>query len=144
MLTPHAVGVLRLTAIILATVLMALSTIWGAFALWYQVPGGQGMKALCLLLWALVGLATSIALWQDRMAVGLIVFALAFGGLLLWWSRISPSNDRLCADDVAQMTAGTVDGHRVTLHNVRNFDWRTNTAYTQRWETRNYDLDNLP
>ena len=32
---------------------------------------------------------------------------------------------------------------RVILHNVRNFDWRTETDYTQRWETRTYDLGHL-
>jgi len=26
---------------------------------------------------------------------------------------------------------------------VRNFDWRSSTDYTQRWETRSYDLDHL-
>jgi hypothetical protein len=73
----------------------------------------------------------------------LAAFAVAFGGLLIWWQRIAPSNDRVWADDVAQMTTGTVEGNRVTLHNVRNFDWRSDTDYTQRWETREYDLDRL-
>lgn len=139
----HAVGVLRLTAAALATLLIALSTLWGAFALWYQAPGGQGLKAVWVLLWVAVGFAAMTAPWQDKAEVGLLAFALAFGGLLLWWHRIPPSNDRTWADDVAQMTAGTVDGDRVTLHNVRNFDWRTNSDYTQRWETRTYELDRL-
>src|ERR1700761_1694866 len=41
------------------------------------------------------------------------------------------------------MTQGTVSGSKVTLHNVRNFAWRTDTDYTPRWETRTYDLDHL-
>jgi hypothetical protein len=72
-----------------------------------------------------------------------VAFAVAFGALLIWWQRIAPSNDRIWADDVAQMTTGTVDGTHVTLHNVRNFEWRSNTDYTQQWETRDYDIDHL-
>jgi hypothetical protein len=72
-----------------------------------------------------------------------VTFTAAFGALLIWWQRIAPSNNRIWADDVAQMSTGTVDGNRITLRNVRNFDWRSNTDYTQRWETRHYDLDRL-
>jgi hypothetical protein len=75
--------------------------------------------------------------------MGVVSFAVAFAVLLTWWSLIQPSNNRLWADDVAQRTTGIVDGDHVTLHNVRNFDWRTKTDYTQRWETRTYDLRRL-
>jgi hypothetical protein len=84
-----------------------------------------------------------IALWKGRVALGILGLAVAFCGLLLWWQQIPPSNDRQWADDVAQMTRGTVEGSQVTLQNVRNFDWRSDTDYTQRWETRRYDLDHL-
>jgi hypothetical protein len=36
-----------------------------------------------------------------------------------------------------------VAGETVTLHNVRNFRWRSNTDYTPCWETRHYDLQRL-
>jgi hypothetical protein len=75
--------------------------------------------------------------------MALIAFAVAFGVMQVWWQRIPPSNDRIWADDVARMTTGKVIGNRVTLFNVRNFDWRTNSDYVQRWETRDYDLDHL-
>jgi Domain of unknown function (DUF4105) len=138
-----AVSSLRFTATVLATLVVGGSAIWGACALWFQAQGGQTLKTLCVLLWAALSLALMIALWQGRTAPGLVTFAVAFGALLIWWQRIAPSNDRIWADDVAQMTTGTVDGDRVTLRNVRNFDWRSNTDYTQRWETRHYDLGRL-
>jgi Domain of unknown function (DUF4105) len=138
-----AAGLLRFAATLLATLVVGSSAIWGAFALWYQAPGGQARKILSVLSWAGFSLALMIALWHGRTAGGLLAFAVAFSGLLIWWQRIAPSNDRIWADDVAQMTTGTVDGNRVTLRNVRNFDWRSNTDYTQRWETRRYDLDRL-
>ncbi|HEV7614344.1 MAG TPA: DUF4105 domain-containing protein [Steroidobacteraceae bacterium] len=134
---------MRFTAGLLATLVMGCSAIWGALALWYQAPGGQSLKTLSALIWVIASLAWLMALWQGSTAVGLLSFAAAFGGLLVWWRRIAPSNHRIWADDVAQMTTGTIDGNRITLHNVRNFDWRSPTDYTQRWETRGYDLDRL-
>ena len=84
----------------------------------------------------------------------------------LWWQSITPSNDRDWAPDVARMTTGalslaTHSGKRssietsstaplasdaselVTLHNVRNFTWRSETDIDERWETRHYDLAQL-
>jgi Domain of unknown function (DUF4105) len=142
-MTVGSAGLLRFMVIFSATLLVGSSAIWSALAIWYQVPGGQPMKAFCVVLWAAFSLAILMALWQGRTAVGLLTFALAFGALLIWWQRIAPTNDRIWADDVAQMTTGTVDGNRVTLFKVRNFDWRSDTDYTQRWETRSYDLDRL-
>jgi hypothetical protein len=116
---------------------------WGAFALWFQVPGGVLLQSLGVGLWIAFSLAIVVILWRGRLAGGAVGFAVAFSALLIWWSLIAPSNSRLWADDVAQVTTGVVDGDRVTLHNVRNFDWRTKTDYTQRWETRTYDLRHL-
>jgi hypothetical protein len=138
-----AASSLRFIATLLATLIVGSSAIWGACALWFQLQGGQALKTLSVLLWAGFSLTLTIALWQGRTAAGLVTFTAAFGALLIWWQRIAPSNDRIWADDVAQMTTGTADGNRITLRNVRNFDWRSNTDYTQRWETRHYDLDRL-
>jgi hypothetical protein len=142
-MTVSGASLLRFMVIFSATLLVGSSAIWGALALCYQAPGGQAMKAFCVVLWVAFSLTILIALWQGRTAIGLLTFALAFGALLIWWQRIAPTNDRIWADDVARMTTGTVDGTRVTLFNVRNFDWRSDTDYTQRWETRSYDLDRL-
>ena len=134
---------LRIAAKVLATLVVALAAIWGAFALWYQVPGGHALKAFGVTLWALLSFAMLVSLWHKRTALGLSGFAAAFAVLLVWWHQLPPSNDYIWAEDVAQMTTGTLDGNRVTLHNVRNFDWRSDSDYTQRWETRHYDLDHL-
>ncbi len=142
-MTPTAVSVLRISVMILATLIFGLLGVWGAVALWYQAPGGNASKVLCILLWAAFSLAALIAFWQGRAWTASLAFIVAFAVLQAWWQRIRPSNDRIWADDVAQMTTGTVVGNRITLHNVRNFDWRTNSDYTQRWETREYDLDTL-
>ena len=63
--------------------------------------------------------------------------------LLGWWSTLQPSHNRVWADDVSRMVTGRLQGSIVTLDQVRNFDWRSDTDYTQRWEQRSYDLDQL-
>ncbi len=136
-------SLLRIAATVLVTLLVGLPAFWGGFALWYQVPGSALVRGFGVLLWACFCLSVLAVLWQGRWTLALLVFSAAFAGMLLWWTRLPATNDRAWADDVAQMTTGTIEGNRVTLHNVRNFDWRTQTDYTQRWETRSYDLDRL-
>ncbi len=142
-MTARAGRRLRVTATLLATLLIAGCAMWGTLALWYQAPGGPALKIPCMALWAAVGIACAIALWMRRIRLGLLGFALAFGGLQVWWHSLAPANDRLWADDVAQISNGSVEGDRVTVRNVRNFVWRSDTDYTPRWETRTYDLDRL-
>src|ERR1700722_3487391 len=142
-MNPSIANFLRIATTALAALLVAVPAAWGSFALWYQVPGGQALKTLSVVLWGTFSLTMLVTVWQGRLTIGVIVFALVFAGLLIWWTRLRPSNDHVWADDVARMTTGTVDGDRVTLHNVRNFDWRSPSDYTQRWETRCYDLDRL-
>jgi hypothetical protein len=134
---------LRAAATMLSSLIIIFPAFWGALALWYQIPGSRFLKGLCVVLWGAFSIAMLNALWQGRIALALIAFAVALVGLLVWWTRLPPTNDHEWAADVARITTGTVDGSIVTLHNVRNFDWRSQTDYTERWETRTYDLDRL-
>ncbi len=127
----------------LITLIVVVAATWGVFALWYQLPKEHGLKTAGVTLWVVLAFTVLVALWRRRIAQGLWIFAAAFAVLLVWWHLLPPSNDHIWADDVAQMTSGVVDGQHVTLHNVRNFDWRSDSDYTQRWETRHYDLDRL-
>ncbi|MGA2397603.1 MAG: DUF4105 domain-containing protein [Steroidobacteraceae bacterium] len=130
---------------ILATLLLSLIVVmvaaWGALALWYQLR--RGIRALCATLWMVFGLASVGGLWWGHRGAGVALFALAHGLLLIWWRRLTPSNDRDWTDDVAQTVRGKIEGTVVTLDKVRDFDWRSETDYTPRWTTRSYDLTRL-
>ena len=63
--------------------------------------------------------------------------------LLAWWGRIPPLTDRDWAPEYAVLPRATVEGDQVTLRNVRNFDYRTETDFTPRYEDRIYDLGQL-
>ncbi len=70
------------------------------------------------------------------------IFAM-FAVILAWWLTLKPSNDRPWQPDVAQTAWAEIAGDTVTLHHVRNCDYRTETDYTARWETRIVRLSQL-
>src|SRR6201993_709332 len=72
-----------------------------------------------------------------------LVYAAAYALLLAWSGSISASNDKNWAADVVHGITGIVDGHRLSVNNVRNFSWRTEAEYTPAWEERTYDLSQL-
>jgi hypothetical protein len=136
-------SILRIVTTSLATLLIGLPAAWAVLALWYQAPGNPAVKAILVAFWLAFSVCMILILWHGRTLSGLLAFAVAFAVLLFWWHRLPPTNDRPWADDVAQMTTGVVAGNLVTLNNVRNFAWRSNTDYTQRWESRVYNLEKL-
>ena len=140
------VGVLLVMIKLLVSLLMLAGVIWACGALWFQlaqtVQSGSA-RGLILGVWVGVGLYCIYLLWQRRAPRGLLIYGVLMGAILAWWSTILPSNNRQWAPDVAQQLSGSVKGHIVQLHNVRNFDWQTNTKATPRWEDRSYDLNQL-
>src|SRR5262249_55611384 len=87
--------------------------------------------------------ALAVLVWLRPFLRAVLVVLASFGVLALWWSTIRPSNDRDWAPEYARIPYGELDGDRLVLHNVRDFDYRTETEFTPRWETRTYDLSQL-
>lgn len=140
-------NIFRVAIKLLASAVLALSAAWGALALWFQVPAAAwapaGATAGCAAIaWAAFG-AAALALWWRRRPRAVLAYLAAFAALLLWWSTIAPSQQRVWADDVARQMRGQVRGDIATLRDVRNFDWRSDSDYTARWEQRRYDLAQL-
>jgi hypothetical protein len=117
---------------------------WGALALAVVGPGGdQGRLALAAM-YGLAGLAAVVALVLHRgQRFALPVFAVALAAIGLWWGGLRPSNERDWQPEVARLAYATVNGDMVTVHNIRNFDYRTETDFTPAYYDRTYDLKKL-
>ena len=135
--------IVRWVLYVLISLTAVISGSWGALALWYQCPGGPVVRAIAATAWVALVLTVLALTWSRRAGVPWIVYVVAFGVLVAWWGTIAPSNHRDWADDVARMLTGSVEGERVTLYNVRHFNWRSDEDYDAHWETRSYDLDQL-
>lgn len=136
----------RLLVLIPLGLLGATLTVWGVLAIRYSDIERDGLRMALAVAFAVFGLAALGAFAHPRTPIRwstVAAFALVFLLLLGWWSRIPPSHDRDWAPEYAVLPRATVEGDRVTLHNVRNFDYRTETDYTPRYEERTYDLRRL-
>jgi len=112
---------------------------WGALALHFAGP--RGMADGVVAVWLLAGVAILAVVRSLRRL--LATFGVAVAVLFAWWSSILPRNDRPWQPDVRRPAYAELDGDRLTIHNVRNFDYRSETDFTERWETRTYDLSKL-
>ncbi len=126
-------------------IIMVPAALWGAGLLAYRLPGPGLLAVACALLWLL------LALWMAaRIIRGRAGWRIAGTWLVsvliavVWWTSMTPRQDRVWADDVAQRLHVTAfDGRHVVLDNVRDFTWRTEQDYDARWVRREYDLAQL-
>jgi hypothetical protein len=127
-------------AVASGTLLTVATSCWAVLAFWFQLRRRAALRTVAVSLWSMLSVATLAALWCGHARPLVFLYAAAFLGLLGWWWSIRPSNDESWADEGARTSFGLITGDEVTLYNVRNFDWRSRSDYTARWETRHYDL----
>jgi hypothetical protein len=113
-------------------------TLWAVGALAYDFPIAREPVAI---VYALAVLVIAAIVRNRILAKGLVL--LGFVMVLAWWFTLRPSNDRPWQPDVAQAPWAEIDGDKVTLHNVRNCEYRTERDYTPRWETRTVYLSKI-
>jgi hypothetical protein len=135
--------VLRIAGACLFALGLVLSAVWANLAIAYQLPGSAGVRiAVCLAL-DMIALAAFVQVVLRRRWRAALIYAGAYALFLVWSASISASNDKNWAADVAHGVTGSIDGDRLSARDVRNFSWRTEADYTERWEQRTYDLSKL-
>jgi hypothetical protein len=93
--------------------------------------------------WAVAWAAATIATIAAGDAGAQVWFWGAVVVWRIWWMSLRPRLDRDWAADVARQATGTITGDRLVMRDVRNFEWRSDDDFDERWETRTYDLDRL-
>ena len=131
----------RLLAIMLGVVLV-VATGWGALALLFAGPAKAPWAQATLAAAYGVG-SFAVLLWLRPFWRAFAVWGVGMLAILFWWGALRPSNDLDWQPDVARLAWFGVNGDQLTVHNVRDFDYRSETAFTPRYEDRVYDLSKL-
>ncbi len=62
---------------------------------------------------------------------------------LLWYGNIKPSNDRVWQKDVAVLSYATINDNLITVHNIRNIEYITESNYRVSYYDKVFDIDKL-
>jgi Domain of unknown function (DUF4105) len=128
------------TGLVLATVIAALAALWSVGAFYFDFPW-PAVRSVAAVFLALALLSAVIFVRGSWRKIG-SVFAV-FAAVLAWWLTLKPLTDRMWQPDVARTASAEIHGDEVTFHNVRNCDYRSDTEFTPRWETRAVRLSKL-
>lgn len=118
-------------------------TIWGVLAVEFASGLANSPRLAVEAIFGLLGIATVLGLFVRRLRPSVFAFALALCLLAVWWRGIQPSNDRNWQPEVAVLAKADLDGDRVTIHNIRNFDYRTEFDFTPHYYDKTFDLAKL-
>jgi hypothetical protein len=135
--------IIRPVGLVLAFLVLMLLACLGTLAIYFSPLPGV-LPAIASGLFALTALVLVCAGFLKRQrrawAAFLVLFAVVFAA---WWVLIPPSNNRDWQADVAVLPWAEISGDRITVHNIRNVDYRSETDYTVRHYDRSFDLATL-
>ena len=130
---------LRAAASVLIWVILGGATLWAAAALYFDAR----ISWLQLPLAAVYGLGM-LAVWiWVRHPWKRVVTGAGFMVVLIWWFSLPPSNNRDWLPDVAVLPYADINGDQITIHNIRDCDYRTEMDYDVHRYDRTFQLDQL-
>jgi Domain of unknown function (DUF4105) len=113
---------------------------WGTLAIYYSNLPWRWLRLVLAVVFLTFGIW---ALWYSRKPRAIAIFAALFLGVLVWFISIKPSHDRPWRPEVAVMPRAIIDGDRVRLTGVRNFEYRSRDDFTVRYEDREVSVSHL-
>jgi len=127
-------------ALVPVALVLLIVTVWATAALYFDVRVASLGTPLAVA-YVLAVLTVWILVKGIRRKLGMT--ALGFALVLGWWLTLQPSNERNWRPDIAVLPYAEINDQRVTIHNIRNCEYRTETDYDVRHYDKTFDLDQL-
>lgn len=134
------IGIISFLCSAVSWLVLLLGSLWAFGALWFDFPHdglsrgvASGFGLAVLLIAALLK-----PIWRAKLVIVLGIVLVA-----IWWFTLQPRQYRDWKPEVALTPHASIEGDLVTFYNVRNFDYRTETDFTPRYEMRRLNMRNL-
>ncbi|MFY0567173.1 DUF4105 domain-containing protein [Archangium lansingense] len=123
--------------------LLAIGLAWLVPAVLLTGGGAQGISWWRYGVAGVLVLAVVLAWHLGSRGLALGVLAVLFVGVFVWTRTVQPSHTRDWAPDLVRASHAEVQGSRVTLHDIRNFRYRSTTDWDAAWYSATYDTRDL-
>jgi Domain of unknown function (DUF4105) len=120
--------------------ILALLTLWAVAALYVDLRI-VALRIPAALIYT-VGI-TAILFKFKRSHWTAALCLLGFFSVFAWWLTLKPSNEGNWKADVERTAWAEMDGDRVTIHNLRNCEYRTEIEYANCWSDRTVYLSQI-
>lgn len=128
----------KIFVIIIIAATIAGMTAWACLAIFYSDLPGSNLRLAIAVAFAL---CTGLAFLFIKNALRTVaLFLLVFCSILAWWLHIKPSNTRNWQHEMAVLPYATIEDNLVTIHNIRNFSYRTETDFDAQYYDKTFDL----
>jgi len=138
--SPTWLRVLRAIGITIVWSILALLTLWAVAALYVDLRIAA-LRIPVTLIYVLGIIAILFKFKRSRWAA--VLCLAGFCCVLAWWLTLKPSNDGNWQPDSARTAWAEMDGDRITIRNLRNCDYRTETDYANCWSDRTLYLSQI-
>ena len=130
----------RIIRRMVAVPLFTLAIAWGTLAVYYS-NAPAWLRPIASGIFAMGSAAILLGIKARRRR--LLSFAALFAIVAIWWDLIPASNNRDWQPDLAVLPWAEINGDRVTIHNIRLCDYRSEHDFDVHYYDRTFDLNTL-
>ncbi len=137
------INFLKKASYFLISVFVILSGIYIDLSLYFRVEN-QILSIFYISLFSSLSLFFIYSLWIKKFYKFTAVFYLVSVVIwMFWYGSIRASNDRNWQKDVALLSYATINGNLITVHNIRNFKYKSEFDYRVSYYDKTFDIDRL-
>ncbi len=115
--------------------------VWASLAVFYSNLPTSSLRSAAAALFACAVIALRLRIRPHWLARWTVVGLCA--AVVVWYFLIPPSNDRDWQPDLAVLPYADIQGDQVTVHDIRNCDYRSESDFTVRHYDKSFDLAQL-